>query len=336
MDQNIINKIILDLSTNPNSTIEQISNRLNQSKSIIKKIIDNLVNDSIVIDNNNYYSLSEVLSNNLFVDRTDIFFNLNLPKDIIATIYALFNIVEKNWINLTGKKPSKVQMQKTIVEIAEKFNLNIPMGWYKFGKITPISYEPNKNYNNYNLTENIDQKEIINIIIENTNLNPSKITQKQYKSGDTDFHKLYRLKTEILSDIQENRTSEVLNKFEQLKIHFIDYADTEIINQYYSFLIYYQRLSENKKDPETKNNYNNLFNCFWDIIALYNFRKTLGEFYSRNHLEETDINLKLLIQLNINKQRFFELLSDFYESFKITDFYNDPDTQKLIDKVLSS
>lgn len=336
MDQNIVNKIILDLSTNPNSTIEQISNRLNQSKPVIKKVIDNLVNDSIVIDSNNYYSLSEVLSNNLFVDRTDIFFNLNLPKDIIANIYALFNIVEKHWINITGKKPSKVQMQKTIVEIAEKFNLNIPMGWYKFGKITPVSYEPVKNYNNYNLSEDLDEKEIVNIITINTNLNPSKITQKQYKSGDTDFHKLYQLKTAILGDIQENKSIDALNKFEQLKTHFIDHADTEIINQYYSFLVYYQRLPENKKDPETKNIYNNLFNCFWDIIAIYNFRKTLGEFYSRNNLEETDINLKLLIQLNINKQRFYELLSDFYESFKITDFYNDPDTQKLIDKVLGS
>lgn len=336
MDQNIVSKIIIDLSTNPNSTIEQVSTRLSYSKGDVKKVIENLVNDSIVINDNNYYSLSEVLLNSLFTDRSDIYFNLNLPKEAINNIYSLFNFIEKQWISITGKKPSKVQMQKTAVEFIDKFGINAPTGWYLYGKITPVSYNPEKNYHPYN---NIDfqniEKEAINLVLENTGLNPKMITKKQYSSGDSNFHKLYRLKTEILEDIQNNNTVAVLNKFNEFKYMLVDYLDSNLLNKYYSFLLYYERLAENKKDAEVKNIYYSIFNCLWDIVAIYNYRLSLDSYYTKNNIDPKDLNLKLLVQTNIILQKFNELLTTFYESFKITDFYNDPATKKLVDKVLS-
>ncbi len=204
MSLNNITKIILDISTNPNSTIDQLSKRTELSKPIVKRIVDSLTKDSILIKKDYYYNLSSVLTNNAILEKTDVFFNLNLPKDTKNKIYSLFNLIEKDWIKITGKKPSKVQMQKTFVEVNNDFNLNLPTGWYKFGEIAPISYNYDVNYNPFSIDLINDFKKFIRIVSSNTFLTPKKIKEKQYNSGKTNFHKLYQLKEDILRYIQEN------------------------------------------------------------------------------------------------------------------------------------
>ncbi|MEI8364615.1 MAG: hypothetical protein WCF78_04125 [archaeon] len=335
MKINNITKIILDVSTSPNSTIDQICMRTEISKPVIKKIVEDLVNDSILIEKNNYYSLSTVLINNTLIEQTDIYFNLNIPKDIKEKIYTLFNLIEKSWIQITGKKPSKVQMQKTFVEINKAFNLNLPTGWYKYGEITPISYEYYTNYNYYNFNLITDIKDAIKIITNNTFLTPKQIKEKQYNSGETNFHKLYTLKEDFLKNICENKISDIQNRFDEFTKLSL-YVESDIINQFHRFLIYYNRLEEYSKDYNIKNLFSKIFNKFWDIVSIYNYRTSLDGYYKSNNLDLTDLNVKLLLQININKQELNELLDEFYENFKVSDFYNDPDTKRLIDKVLAS
>jgi len=315
---NNINKIILDISTQPNSTMEQISKRVNLSKPIVKKIVENLVADSILIEKESYYSLSDILSTKILLDQTDIYFNLNLPKDIKEKIYTLFNLIEKNWIQITGKKPSKVQMQKTFVEINKAFNLNLPTGWYKYGEITTISYEYYTNYNYYNFNLIPDIKDAIKIITNNAFLTPKQIKEKQYNSGETNFHKLYKLKEDFLKNISENKTSDIQNKFDEFTKLSL-YVENDVIDQFHSFLVYYNRLEEHLKDYNIRNMFSKIFNKFWDIVSIYNYRISLDEYYKSN-----------------NKQELYELFDEFYENFKVSDFYNDPDTKRLIDKVLAS
>jgi len=334
MSLNNIKKIILDISKNPNSTIDQITKRTELSKSIIKRTVNSLTKDNILVEKNNYYNLSNVLVHNSILERTDIFFNLNIPKETKEKIYSLFNSIEKTWIKITGKKPSKVHMQKIFVEINNKFNLNLPTGWYKFGEISPISYNNNTNYSYYNLNLIKDIKSFIKIVTNNTFLTSREIREKQYNSAETNFHKLYRLKEDFLRYISENNTDEIYNQFDNF-IRLIPRYKDKSINEFQDFLAYYYRLDNNLKDYNIKDLFSRIFYKFWDIISIYNYRKSLNDYYKKNNLDENDLNTKLLLDLNIKKQEFSELLDEFYDSFKISDFYNDPETKKLVEKVMN-
>jgi hypothetical protein len=336
MSLNNIKKIILDISKNPNSTIDQVTKRTELSKSIIKRIVNSLTNDNILIEKNNYYSLSNNLSKNSVLERTDIFFNLYIPKETKDKIYSLFNSIEKIWINITGKKPSKVQMQKTFVEVNNEFNLNLPTGWYKFGEIAPISYNYNLNYRSYTVNLIEDIKTFIKMITNNTFLTPKQIKEKQYSSAETNFHKLYKLKEDFLKYISENNTDEIYNQFDNFTRLIIGHVSDKSINNFYSFLVYYHRLDEELIDYNIKNLFARIFDKFWNIIAIYNYRKSLDSYYKKNKLDINDLNTKLLLDLNIKKQEFNELLDEFYDNFKVSDFYNDPETKKLVEKVINS
>ena len=334
MSLNNIKLIILDISRNPNSTIDQLTKRTNLSKPIVKRVLESLTEDNILINENNYYSLSNNLTNNTIIEKTDIFFNLDLPEETKNKIYSLFNEIEKIWINITGKKPSKIQMQKTFVELNNEFNLNLPTGWYKFGEISPISYNYNINYRPYTLKliENINK--FIKIVSDNTLLTPNQIKQKQYNSAETNYHKLYQLKEDFLRYISENKTEEVYNNFYKFSKLLDSSIDDNAIDQFRDFLTYYHRLDKELIDYNIKNLFSKIYNKFWDIIAIYNYRISLNDYYIKNKLNINDLDTKLLLDLNIKKQDFNELLDEFYEHFKVSDFYNDPETKKLVERII--
>lgn len=336
MSLNNIKQIILDILKNPNSTIEQLSKRTELSKSIIKRIVNSLTNDNILVKKNRNYNLSNILTHNSILEKTDIFFNLDMPEEIKNKIYSLFNSIEKTWIDITGKKPSKVQMQKTFVEVNNEFNLNLPTGWYKFGEIAPISYNYDINYRSYNINLIADIKTFIKMVTNNTFLTPRQIKEKQYNSAETDFHKLYKLKENFLKYISENNTDEIYNQFDGFTRLVVRYVKDGFINKFHNFLVYYHRLDVDLIDYNIKNLFSRIFDKFWDIIAIYNYRRSLDNYYKKNKLDIIDLNTKLLLNLNIKKQEFNELLDEFYENFKVSDFYNDPETKKLVAKVMQN
>jgi hypothetical protein len=143
---------------------------------------------------------------------------------------------------------------------------------------------------------------------------------KQYDSGKTNFHKLYKLKEDFLKYISENKIEEVYNQFDNFTRFIVSYIDDKSIDRFHSFLVYYIRLDDNLKDYNTKIQFSKIFDKFWDIISIYNYRTSLDDYYTKNELNKVDLNTKLLLDLNIKRKEFDELLDEFYDNFKVFDF----------------
>jgi t-SNARE complex subunit (syntaxin) len=120
-------------------------------------------------------------------------------------------------------------------------------------------------------------------------------------SKNSNFHKLYKLKEDFLKYISENKIEKIYNHFDDFIRLLVGYKENSI-NKFHSFLVYYIRLDNNLKDYNTKLQFSKIFDKFWDIISIYNYRKSLDDYYEKNKLNKDDLNTKLLLDVNIKKK----------------------------------
>ncbi|MFH0906413.1 MAG: hypothetical protein V1824_03685 [archaeon] len=345
MSLNNFNKIILDLTTSPNSRIDDISKRTNINKETIKRILLNLIKDGLV---------KEIEDKYLFFDKfisirnkmsSDIYFNFNVLLEHKTQIYNLFYKIENYVYNHTGKKPSRTQMQKIAIEINNGLNLNLPSGWYKYGQILPIAYNPEIDYSKFIVTDcfkNIeaDIYSIINKnIINSSVLNSKNITLKQYNSGTSNMHKFYALKEDFLKHIYDDNLVYVSDNFKNFVLYNMDFEDnTDVINRFYGFLISFNTIYKNK-EKEERYRYKNLlvetYNTLCQIVSIDNYKRSIKEYYIKNNFNLEDIERNTSFELNIANEKFNELLSEFYEDFEVRDFFDKEDMKRFVDKVLS-
>ena len=126
-----------------------------------------------------------------------------------------------------------------------------------------------------------------------------------------------------------------LNKF----VDFISYISinkdlTNIVEKYVNFIEYFDNLDENKISADIKNIYLELFNTFWNLIAIYNFKNSIKEYYSFQNLDQEQLNSKFNLEININKEEFNEFLDLFFDEFYLEDNLNS-DRSDNIKKILS-
>ncbi len=334
-----VNKVILYITTNSWTTIDKISEDTGIHKETVKRIVLSLAKDKILSMDDNKYAISDIFCN--FTNKkSDIYFNLNIKKEHRDMINYLFSKIEDYWFKATGRKPTKTQMQKQLVEINNKLSLGLPVVWYKYGQIVPVAYDPSINYielsiKNTEFSTILSDKQIYDLINENVVLSSKQIRKKQYESGNSDFNKLYRLKDEMLENLLKWNTKYLVDNFEK----FTEYKPyskelSKITDDYHDFLIYFERLDKTKLDYKIRNIYFELFGTFWDIMAINNYKTTIREYYIKNNLNLEELQFNFSFGLNKEIERFKELLEHFYECFTFEDFFNDPLTKRLLDKVL--
>jgi hypothetical protein len=93
----------------------------------------------IVIQENQRVSIN--VKNKIAI-HDDAISGIPLGKDVREKVYCAAKMVYDKWREINKKEPNKTQLQKAIVEVAEKFTaLNLPRGWYFYGKVVLVKLD---------------------------------------------------------------------------------------------------------------------------------------------------------------------------------------------------
>jgi DNA-binding Lrp family transcriptional regulator len=333
MSLNNVNKVLIFLTNNSNSTISEISEKNKLSRETTKRIIDSLKDDDIVVKKEDTYSLSNIFCQ--IIDNKDntTYFGVDILETHKHTINYLFYKIKSIWYNATGKLPTKTQIYKIIVQINSNLNLGLPIVRYKYGQITPVIFQNNVDYlKEISLIDsnlfNYD-KEIKDTILQNISFNSKEIERLQHEKDP-----LYNLKDQLLDNIYLNNIDFVINNLDQfLDLTLYDTDLSKYKDDFYSFVYNFYKLSkENRMKTDVKDIFIQIFNTMWDIIAVTNFREDIKQYYIKNNKSIENINYYFSLDLSVLKDKFTELLDAFDDMFAITDFFNDKETKELINK----
>jgi hypothetical protein len=225
--------------------------------------------------------------------REDTLFGIPISKENENLCKFLFRKIKEEWIKVKGVAPNKTEMQKAVVELSDKLSLNVPAGWYLFGKMCVLQYEPSVEYSSPDFK--IDKlnpavKEVVK------DLTAHKYTEelmiKQYKKYKKAIY-LIRLQLKKLFDYQfDDKTK---NEIIKLSYFFLSKFNKKEDNlKIYEILeIYVSALNQiilKKKESEIEQIRDLLRESFvavWELIAAYNLLDSLveGNFgYDRNEL----------------------------------------------------
>jgi hypothetical protein len=335
-------KIMLNLTQNPKSTIDEISKITNIPKETVNRVILNLIKEKLVIENDNKYSLSQVFLNIKSNHISDVYFNFKIKPEHKQKIYYLFSKIDYYIYNAVGQKPTKTQMQKLVVQINNKLNLGLPIMWYKYGQITPVSYNPEIDYSKLIQIDikDISEEEIYNIISDNI-IEQSKIIsskefrQKQYYSNNSEIYQLYQLKDKMLEQAYNgnfNFVEENTRKLIKLRPYFKD--EYNILNNFLDFIIYFTKMYNKNENYQLKQLGIEAYNSFWEYIAIHNCLSDMKNYYIENNLNLEELSINTVFEINEIKERFEDTMDRFYEQFNLMDFIDNPETRKLLEKVM--
>lgn len=219
--------------------------------------------------------------------REDItYFHIPTDKKTKALALYLFNKIKETWLGVKGEMINKTFSQKIAVDVIEALKLDIPCGWYKFGKITLFNIDPNKDYGL--TTEPQNSKEIDSQIQKSIDKFKEykytwEIRKVQYEEHNNIQYQINQ-NLEMLGNNMVNLDSEENKKalpmqLEKLKNQIPDNDETKEIKltllNFISLINSY--LLAGGKVNEIKTLLHKSYESVWDVIATYNFYQSLLE-----------------------------------------------------------
>ncbi len=268
-------KNIIESLKESSKSITELSKDINADRIAVSKYLTLLKNTNILGE-------EKKGKEKIFYIKTqnkETYFGLPLDKETNKLIDSLYFFIKKYY----PKKIFRTTAQKIVYEMAEREKLNIPRGWYKYGGVIIKPYIKEKNYEldkNYKYL----QKKVIPIIEEYSKYN------KAYESKKHQYEKapeIYIIKEEISKILySESFTKEAMYKIQKLYSKMLTKVNIEnvFITDYAEVLI--DITINYKKIKDLKRKLIESFEALWSLIALYNFKKDLEKYYSKNLLEE--------------------------------------------------
>jgi predicted transcriptional regulator len=253
----------------------------------------------------------------------DTLFNLPLNPQDEERCKTIFGFVKTRWYEKTKKYPGRTQMQKTVIEIADRMGLDIPRGWYLLGEMCVLQYNDMETYDikpeyiTRELTLTVDL-----CIDELSSLTTDAIIQRQYERKNK---KLYLIKkklnemllTEIETQEQKQQIGALLYS---LAINFPEKSDNkEIIELLTIFVGCVNQLFVLKpvEDIEIlRPEMQEIYMLLWELMASYNLYCSLTEEYKKYPKETAFPYFKPRFDTLIQLAR--ELLAHFAEPCKLT------------------
>jgi len=318
---------------NPEVDFDTIVKITEINKETVKKTLFELLSSNVIISDGERYSLAPSFCNKEKVIQ-DTFFNIDILEEHKQKIYYLFYIIEKYWLKYTKSKPKRTQMYKLIVEVNKKLNLGLPVVWYKFGQVVPVIFDQERDYSDYNkiLVGNIDESKIGEIVNQNQRYSSNEMRDNQYKSGEDGLYKVYQTKREMEKRLMNNDFKYIEDNF---NIYFekVPYFKDEnkTIDRFYELTQDYNQLDPKlQKDSEYKTIYLKAFELFWSVVAIYNFKSDLWQYYTISNIKKERIdNCDLdLIKL---KDEFNDIRDMFYTKFMKEKYKDDPVYKKMME-----
>lgn len=281
----IIDGIINLVSTSPKS-IYELSKKLNSNWDTIKDNVELLKKLNVLDISENKVFLKQ---DSLISIHKDTIAGLPLSKEVRTRIYALAKKVNDMWLEKKGEVPKKTQMQKALVEISEQNpNLNIPRGWYFFGKVVLVKIDPEefskdlKNYNfkKYKIDEDKLNQSISSVIDEIESLSYNELLDYQYnKYNKKDYLTKREIENLLMSDSFDKKKFaqllyQLLFNFKINKDDSLNYQVLTVMKDAISVLL----SSTAKFDKDVQELKPELFESFtilWKIYCTFNLSDTL-------------------------------------------------------------
>jgi DNA-binding transcriptional ArsR family regulator len=228
----------------------------------------------------------------------DTFFKIPLSKEKKLLVEDIYAKIKKHSKNLT-----KTQAHKILFELNQKFNLNIPIGWYLYGPICLQQF--NGNEKEYNLLNNIQIKFLKETTQEYSSIDNFELEDKIYKKTN---NKLYLLKKSL------QKKSENVN-LEMMDLIMLSPDETkELVTDYARAVML---LGWNFKTKE-------LFNLIWKYIATVNFKNDLKEYFNY------DLDIYFKNKIEEYKSEAEKILDDLVIHFADKKYSQEPLYQKFV------
>ncbi len=248
--------------------------------------------------------------------REDTYLDIPITKEEREIFYFLFDNARKAFKELGRENPAKIQMQKTIVNVIDKFNLKVPTVWYLYGKMTLMKYETEKDYSQYSIRleqqEQILQymKEVIYTVIK-THWTRA-ICKAQYCAYD---QSLYLKKENIYEILVKERDlnkkkDELRKNLIEMYFSFPSTAESSTVNNIlHEFEILVGKMTFLPDLNKHRKALLEAFDAVWKMIAIYMFYESLTSYYRfKNKLEVKSVYLEDSINTKISIAQ--ELISD--------------------------
>jgi DNA-binding transcriptional ArsR family regulator len=234
------------------------------------------------------------VDNTLFL-RKDTVFGLPIIRYEDENLCKmLFMKLREKWYDKHKSFPNKTQMQKMLVKVADNLNLSIPRGWYLFGKMAILQYDPDMTY----VYDNVNIPNLDKTLSESvTHISKYKktldIEYDQYKNNPLYLTK-FKIR-EVLTKYQFNKETTVIlsNLLYTFAMNIKCKEDNgDIVKNLNAFVSVANQLLFYKSQEELENVRELLIDSFasiWELIAIYNLFDSLveGNFgYERQNLRK--------------------------------------------------
>jgi len=302
--EQIQEEILSHLKEGPKS-IKKLSELTESTWSTINLHLENLKKENKV---------REILSvNNMRVFiRADypVFYGLPLDKEKRnLSLYLLAKIID-SWKEMhNGEIPNKTTVQKIAVEIAKtEPSLNLPVVRFHYGKVLPVSMEPQNASQmliDYNVTEPKNSNEILKKI--NHEIKNGNHTNIAWKEKKQQYEKHEDMKIYLLKDKIEYASSNKDNfKADTEKIiydFFLEIPSSQrysyYLQRYHDFISAFKLIISSNEFEKEKKQY------IQEIIEVFNslWQSLTTQFFFEDFGSQTDKELEE-IQENIEKNTF--------------------------------
>lgn len=213
------------------------------------------------------------------IRRPDTLFGVPISKECENLCYSLFIKVKEKWTQKTKNPPNKTQMQKVVAEIADniKMPVEIPRGWYLFGQVCVLEYDPNKEYetefkgNIPKLNEELDKA----VEIYSKYSNTLGVLFEQYQRKNKTLY-LARLKLSQVLDcrIEQKDKPVISSLLYSLVMNFPEKEDnkdvTSVLNSYVSIINQILMEKDEKSLEDLHMLIEDSFISLWELMATYN------------------------------------------------------------------
>lgn len=216
-------------------------------------------------------------------------FNLPIKLHEEELCKSLFEFIRQRWHEKTGKYPGRTQMQKTVIEVADRAKLDIPRGWYLLGEMCVLQYNEMETYE---IKEGYITRELkltVDACIDEF---------KQFKNSDAIIQWQYEKKHKRLYLIKKRLNEALLNKIEtpeqekeigallySLAINFPErYDNKEIIELLGIFVATTNQILVLKSLREVevlRPEIQEIYIVLWELMASYNLFYSLTQEYKR-------------------------------------------------------
>lgn len=281
-------------------TIGEIANCLNTNWDSVKDAITFLVKighvkEDVSGSDKKYMALKYGKDNS----KIPTYFKLPIGENIEKFSGYIFYKITELFVHKNGVIPTSTQLQKIGVDIFDnditRKIVQVPTGWYRFGKISIFGVRQGDNfdeYKNQELDNNIDLQNVISQSVKKFSdvKNTNELRKQQYENENKiQYLTLLELQDLFNQDLDQNKDI-ILNKLE-IFISFIpEKSETEGVKRMFFEFKYLLLglINQNKNLNDFSALIYDIFSGLWDALATYNFYESLllKNYYEKEILDE--------------------------------------------------